>query len=178
MSKKLFAFSFSLIAIDQIIKLIIENNLRNSNVVLLPDILTLQPVQNTNLSWIASILDYKTPVMLMVVLQIFASVIIVLIYRYLSYLWIKGNKYLWGMMLFFLSGTACAFIDVVFWKGSLDYLRLFDWFTFDLKDVYLNIGIAFLLFFYIKYYSEVYHKMSKFERKQTSILIWLKKGMP
>jgi len=29
-------------------------------------------------------------------------------------------------------------IDDIFWGGSLDYIQLFDWFIFDLKDVYLT----------------------------------------
>lgn len=178
MLKKLFVFLFGFIALDQIIKLIIANYFINVNVELLPAILGFRPIQNTNLNWIASILEYKTPVLLMIVLQIFALTIIILFYRYLSYLWIKGKKSLNGMLAFFVSGITCSFIDVVFWGGSLDFLRLFDWFTFDLKDLYLDIGIAFLLFYNAQYHSKVYNKMSKAERKQTGILIWLKKGMP
>ena len=30
-------------------------------------------------------------------------------------------------------------IDDIFWGGSLDYIQLFDWFIFDLKDVYFTI---------------------------------------
>ncbi len=114
----------------------------------------------------------------MLVMQILVLTIIILLYRYFSFLWIQGKRFLYGMLLFYISGLTCSFIDVVFWGGSLDFLRLFDWFTFDLKDVYLDIGTAFLLFYFISYDIKVYYKMSKTKRKQTSILFWIKKGMP
>jgi signal peptidase II len=169
---------FGLIAMDQSIKLLIANYFINDITVLLPNILFFRPVQNTHLNWIASIFEYKAPALLMIMIQIFALIIIMILYRYLSYLWMKGKKLLNGMMLFFVSGIVCSFIDVVFWGGSLDFLRLFNWFTFDLKDVYLNIGIIFLLIYTANYYFKVYFKMSRAERKQTGFWIWIKKGMP
>lgn len=176
--KKTLTFISGLIAIDQIIKLIIANHFIKVDLELLPNILSFRPVQNRNLSWIASILEYKAPVLLMIANQVVALIIFYLSYRYLSYLWIQGKKFLKVMIIFLISGTGCSFIDVVFWGGSIDFIRLFDWFTFDIKDVYLDIGIAFLLLFIVNYYVKVYHKMDKEERKQTGISIWLKKGMP
>ena len=42
---------------------------------------------------------------------------------------------------FVIAGIICSFIDVVFWGGSLDFIGLFDWFIFDMKDVWLNAGL-------------------------------------
>lgn len=56
-------FPLIIIAIDQVIKLQIWHNYANVDIVLLPDILFFRPVRNTNLSWVASILRYKTPVL-------------------------------------------------------------------------------------------------------------------
>lgn len=176
--KKSFVFIFGLVAIDQIIKLIIISNFFDADVVMIPGILFFRPIQNTNLSWIASLLDFKAPVLLMISTQIFATILFCLSYRYFSYLWIQGRKFLNGMSVFLISGIVCSLIDVVFWGGSIDFVRLFDWFTFDLKDIYLDIGIAFLLLFIVNYYIKVYHKMDEEERKQTDIWIWIKKGMP
>lgn len=176
--KKSLVYSLILIVIDQVVKLLVEHYFRTADVVLFPGILFLRPVQNTNLNWIASMIEYKTPVLLMIFIEIFAFIINVLGYRYLSYLWIQGKKLLNGMLIFFTAGIMCSFVDVVFWGGSLDFLRLFDWFTFDLKDVYLDIGFVFLLFFSVVYYTKIYCKMSKEERKQTGIWTWIKKGMP
>jgi signal peptidase II len=114
----------------------------------------------------------------MIVIQIIILTAIILLYRYFSYLWIQGKKYLYGMLIFYVSGITCSFIDVIFWGGSIDFLRLFDWFTFDLKDVYLDCGTAFLLLYMVNYEIKIYHKMNKAKRKQTGILIWIRKGMP
>lgn len=176
--KRLFVIFIGLIIIDQTIKLLISNYFINADIVILQNILFFRPIQNTNLNWIASIIEYKTPLLFMIVIQIFVLTTIILLYRYFSYLWIQGKKFLYGMLTFYISGLTCSFIDVVFWGGSLDFLRLFDWFTFDLKDVYLDMGTAFLLFFIVSYETKVYSKMSKVKRKQTGIWIWIKKGMP
>lgn len=176
--KKFFTFIFGLVAIDQIIKLIITSKYIDANLVLIPGMLFFRPIQNTNLSWIASLLDYKAPVLLMILTQVFALIIFSLSYRYLSYLWFQGRKFLNGMMIFLIAGIVCSFIDVVFWGGSIDFIRLFDWFTFDFKDIYLDTGIAFLILFIVNYYIKVYHKMNEEERKQTGIWIWIKKGIP
>lgn len=176
--KKSLIFSCVLIVIDQVIKLLIAHYCIDVNVILLPDILSFRPIQNINLNWIASMIDYETPVLMMIIIQVFALTIILLYSRYLSYLWIGGKNLITGMLIFFIAGIMCSFIDVIFWGGSLDFLRLFDWFIFDLKDTYLDIGLAFLILFTIEYYIKSYRRMSKAERKQTGVWIWIKKGMP
>jgi hypothetical protein len=54
------------------------------------------------------------------------------------------------IFIFVFSGAMCSLIDKVFWNGSLDYIELKGFFTFDLKDVYVNVSIGLLLFFMIK----------------------------
>lgn len=166
-----------LVGLDQVIKLLVAHYCINANIILIPGALFLRPVQNTNLNWIASIMEYKTHVLLMIAVQIFALAIIILCYHYLSYLWTQGRKLLNGMAMFYTAGITCSFVDVVLWGGSLDFLRLFDWFTFDAKDMYLNIGLFIMLVFSVNYYMKKYRKMSKTERKQTSILFWLRQNI-
>lgn len=67
-------------------------NAGNADIVLIPVIISFRPVQNTNLSWIASIIGYKIPVSLMVVIQGLGLIIIFLAYRYFSYLWIHESQ--------------------------------------------------------------------------------------
>ena len=43
------------------------------------------------------------------------------------------------MFAFLFSGAFCSLIDKIFWDGSLDYILVKGFFTFDLKDVYLNV---------------------------------------
>lgn len=49
------------------------------------------------------------------------------------------------MFAFLFSGATCSLIDKLFWDGSLDYILVKGFFTFDLKDVYLNIFIGLLI---------------------------------
>jgi len=48
------------------------------------------------------------------------------------------------MFAFIFSGAVCSLIDKLFWDGSLDYILIKGLFTFDLKDVYINIFIGLL----------------------------------
>jgi signal peptidase II len=98
--------------------------------------------------------------------------------RYFIYIGHKSKKFIHYFLVFAIAGTICSTIDTVFRGGSIDYIGLFDWFIFDLKDMYLNIGIAFLLLYNIQYYRG-YFKLSKEERKQVPRFIkWMKMGCP
>lgn len=173
-----------LISIDQLIKLWIFKFLMGINVVLIPQVLRFHPVQNINLNWIASIVDYKTTVIQMVILQLVFVIIVLLFYRYMAYCSYSNQLERLLMKLFVLSfivGICCSFIDVVFWGGSLDFVRLFDWDTFDTKDVYLTASQIFLFFYLIKYIKRYYglnSKQRKLLKNQQSIKEWIKAGLP
>jgi len=169
--------SLILIIIDQAIKLFISHYYMDADVILLPSILLFRPFLHTNL-WIPSIIDYKAPIYVMLVLPIFALTIIIFAYRYLSYLWNQRRNLLNGMLTFSIAGITCMFVDTMFWGGSLDFIRLFDWFTFDFKDAYLTIGGVCVFLYGGIYLFKVYRKLSKEERKQTGFLLWIKRGMP
>ena len=82
---------------------------------------------------------------------------------------------------FVVAGAVCAWIDVAFWGGSLDYIGLFDWFIFDLKDAYMFAFLPFYILWYGLYLRD-YMKLSKEERKQekleTNSIKWIKNGCP
>lgn len=166
-----------LIVIDQAVKLFILNFYMGKDITLLPNILHLSPFQNTNLSWIANIFNYKPSVILMVSLDVFFMIFIFIAYRYLLYLSERGKIYTKGLFFFMFAGICCSFIDDALWGGSLDFIRLFNWFTFDFKDVYLTIGEVFLFLWAVFYY-KMYFKLSReerrHERKQKSFLLWIK----
>lgn len=175
--KKIILISASLTVLDQGVKVLVANIFMGKTIVLIPGILLFRPVQNTRLTWIASMLDFQTPVIPMVIVQLLLFVFVTLLHRYSIYLPGKHK----GLMSVYLaastSGICCSFIDVVFWGGSLDFLRLFNWFTFDIKDLYLSAGGVFLVAYYI-FYIPVYNGLSKEERKQRKLFQWIKKGCP
>ena len=96
------------------------------------------PTLNKNYSWINSLFQLGLGRMFHVV-----SVVVILIFVYtaLKYLENKVGNYSWvkTMKISFMSGGLCSLIDKVFWDGSLDYILLWGFFVFDLKDCYINI---------------------------------------
>jgi len=78
----------------------------------------------------------------------FVLIIVVLIYLFYRYLndRVGTNKMINAMFAFLFSGATCSLIDKIFWDGSLDYILLKGFFTFDLKDVYINIFNGLLIF--------------------------------
>ena len=73
-------------------------------------------------------------------------------------------------------------IDDIFWGGSLDYIQLFDWFIFDLKDVYItSIAMPVAIFFTITYEVRLQRlpkEKRKEEKRKQSFRYWAKLGFP
>ena len=176
--KRIICFIIALIAIDQAVKLFIAQFYINVEIIFIQGVLLFRPVQNTNLLWVASVAENKPSVYMVIIIQIFAALMVVLIHRYISYIWNNHQGMLNTYLILSLSGVCCSFIDVVFWGGSLDYIRLFDWFTFDMKDAFLTFSQVLLILSLLFVYMPHYYKLSKEERKQHGILHWIKKGLP
>ena len=128
------------IVIEQFVKVLIWQFALGKRISLIPEILRFEPHLNTNLTWIASMANFVMPIFLMLIIQISLAIGMTLLYRYQRYAAVKTNIWLDLSFCFVLAGIGCSFIDVVFWGGSLDYFGLFNWFIFDIKDVFLNIG--------------------------------------
>lgn len=176
--KRIICFITVFTAIEQAIKLLIAQFYLNVEIAIIPGVLLFRPIQNINLLWVASLADYMPSTYMVVIIQIFAFLIFVLIYRYVSYIWKNHQGLLDIYLILSLSGVLCAFIDVVFWGGSLDYILLLDWFTFDMKDVFLSIALVLLILPLLFVYTPYYYRLNKEERKQQGIMCWIKKGMP
>jgi signal peptidase II len=160
-----------LVALDQAVKLLIAHNVMGARVVWIRDVLRFEPFQNTNLNWVSSMAGIVLPVFVLVIFQAAVAFGLVLFYRYQRAVSPRQNIWLsLGFSLTF-AGAACAFIDVVFWGGSIDYIGLFNWFIFDMKDVFLNAGwISIVLWFLSKEYKAGEHKDITFRS-------WLLKGL-
>lgn len=169
-----------LVLADQMIKLLIDNFCMDADVILIGGTLFFHPVQNTHLWWIGSMFDIYMPTWMMVGILILCIVGLVFISVYFIYLFGKyrnATKVMCIGITFFVAGGVCMIVDIIFWGGSIDYIKLFDWFVFDLKDIYTKVYFIFLLLYYIPYMKE-YIKMGKEERRQQGFLVWIKKGCP
>lgn len=126
-----------LIALDQIVKLIVKNYY-GVHVPIVKNILYFSPIQNTNYSYFNSLFNLG--------FGRIANVLIVIVVIIIGYKTIKSIEDKTGrrlpidlIKLFLFSGSICSLIDRTIWNGSLDYIYLKGFFTFDLKDVYLTI---------------------------------------
>lgn len=169
MKKQLFIAGL-LIVLDQLVKILVFHFAMEERVIFIPGTLRFEPLQNTNLSWFASIANFDMPIIIMVVLQIAITIGVIILYRYQRYISTKTNLWLCLGFCMVFAGAGCSFFDVVFWGGSLDYIGLVNWFTFDLKDLFLNIGwISFVLWFNSKDYKSR-------ETKNLSFKSWISRG--
>ena len=80
----------------------------------------------------------------MIILNILALIIFVELYRYYKS---KGNKDIFSdlTIIFIVAGASCSLIDKIFYGGSLDFIGISNLFIADFKDIYINLGILFLI---------------------------------
>jgi len=183
--KSLILWIIVLVAVDQGIKLWIANFMMDAEFAIIPSVFAFQTAHNINLGWIWNMLDIMMPLPIAVLISIIAALGIVMVFRYLKFHFYDFKvyeKWLDKFLIFALAGAFCKLIDDIFWGGSLDYIRLFDWFIFDLKDVYLTtvalpIAIFFLVVLEIRICQLPKNERKK-ERDKYKIWPWIKNGLP
>jgi len=147
-NKKTWLGVFGLIAVEQIIKLIINHSFLDKRYTILAPFFYFEPMFNRQYSWFNSMLDLGISKWLHIVM-----VAIMIVFIFLFYQFIRkdfGTNTLFNVMFAFVfAGAMCSLIDKVFWDGSLDYILVNGLFTFDLKDVYINVfnGLLILTLF-------------------------------
>lgn len=138
----------ALISIEQIIKLIINSFYLDEIISIIPNAVYFSPMFNRDYSWFNSMLQLGAGKWLHITL---VAVMIVLIYKFYAYLDCRSfnDKVVDWIYTFVMSGAICSLIDKVFWNGSLDYIAFKGLFTFDLKDLYVDISIGLMFLFII-----------------------------
>lgn len=143
-----FTMTAILIIVEQVIKLIINAKYFKSNIAIIEDFLYFKPLFNRDYSWINSLFNLGVSKMLHIIMVTFIVVMVFLVYLYIDHN--KHNtKVVSTAFSFLLAGGTCSWIDKVFWDGSLDYIYLVGHFTFDLKDVFINIFIGLMILMFI-----------------------------
>lgn len=130
-----------LIALDQGIKVIINASHLDAHIPILPPVVYFQPVFNRDYSWVNSLFKLGLGKGLHIAVVLVLLFVMYLVYRYIAY---EGHNTQLVVLsfAFIFAGGLCSLIDKVFWNGSLDYILLNNWFTFDLKDVYINVFVG------------------------------------
>ena len=143
-NKKTWIMVLILLSIDQVIKIVINNNFLYKRTSIVPPLLYFEPMFNRNYSWFNSMLQLNVSKWIHITIVAIMIILIYLFYKYINKQ--LGTKRIINIMFVFIfSGAMCSLIDKIFWNGSLDYILVSGLFTFDLKDVYINIFIWLLI---------------------------------
>jgi signal peptidase II len=137
-------FVFVLTAVEQGIKIIIYRYYLQLRLPLVPPWLYFAPLFNRDYSWLNSMLQLGVSKIVHILIVLAALVILFFFYRYTVKRYQLTLPVGAAFALFF-AGALCSLLDKIFWDGSLDYIMLKGFFTFDLKDAYLNAAVALIL---------------------------------
>ncbi len=134
--KKTFLFSFLILAIDQLIKLLVRENMHiGERIDVLPNFFALNYVENTGIAF--SLFD-NFPELLTVAISIILLVFLFYVYKleapHLSY-------------IFFIGGGLGNLADRLTVGAVTDYIKtlFIDFPVFNFADICLNIGVGLML---------------------------------
>jgi len=134
------------IGLDQAIKIYLFSiEWETLSIPLIEPVFYLQPTQNTLGSYLWVLLNFeKSSHLLNIILFSVIGFLFVEIWRF--YTRRKRNSF-WinGFIHLFLAGLFANIIDNAYWGGSLDYITIRPFYTFDLKDMYITLCELFLL---------------------------------
>ncbi|MFO7932828.1 MAG: signal peptidase II [Bacteroidales bacterium] len=134
------------VGIDQGIKAYLFSlDWESISIPLIKPVFYIEPTQNTLGSYLWVLLGLKKGSHLLnIILFSIIGVLFVEVWRF--YVRRKRNSF-WinGFIHLFLAGLAANLIDNAFWGGSLDYVTIMPFYTFDLKDLYITLCELFLL---------------------------------
>jgi len=134
------------VGIDQSIKaFLFSKDWETISITLIEPVFYIEPTQNTLGSYLWVLLGLKQGShVLNIILFSIIGLIFIEIWRF--YVRRKRNSF-WinGFIHLFLAGLFANLIDNAFWGGSLDYITIKPFYTFDLKDLYITLCELFLL---------------------------------
>lgn len=134
------------VGIDQGIKTYLFSlNWESISIPLIEPVFYIEPTQNTLGSYLWVLLGLKEGSHLInIILFSLIGILFLEVWRF--YVKRKRNSF-WinGFIHLFLAGLAANLIDNAFWGGSLDYITIRPFYTFDLKDLYITLCELFLV---------------------------------
>ena len=139
-------FLLTAVLVDQGIKAYLFSlEWESISIPLIEPVFYIEPTQNTLGSYLWVLLKLKQGSHLLNMI-LFSLVGIVFIEVWRFYVQRKRNSF-WinGFIHLFLAGLLANLIDNGFWGGSLDYITIKPFYTFDLKDLYITLCELFLL---------------------------------
>ena len=150
--QKIILWIFLLIVIDQVIKIIINSFFFEVRFEIIPSLFEFKPIFNDKHSYGNVLLNkhFNVNVGLLphIIVFLSAQIIILSIYGCFRSNISENKKLLNAVIIFQIAGFVCGLIGNLIWeKGTLDYIYLKPLFVFDLKDLYLNsFTVLFLIY--------------------------------
>ncbi len=134
------------VAIDQGIKVYLFSlEWESISIPIIEPVFYIEPAQNTLGSYLWVLLGLKEGSHLLnIILFSIIGILFIEVWRF--YVKRQRNSF-WinGFIHLFLAGLAANLIDNAFWGGSLDYITIKPFYTFDLKDLYITLCELFLV---------------------------------
>jgi hypothetical protein len=154
-TRNIIAWVLILITIDQVIKILIHNLYEDIHFEIIPSLFEFKPIFNVKHSWINSLLNKNFGVNVglipHVILYILIGIFILMVFSYFRNNISAGKKLIDIAIVFMTAAVLCALIGNIIWKnGTLDYIYLKPLFVFDLKDLYIDLGIITFLIYAFK----------------------------
>jgi len=150
--RKIIFWIFLLIVIDQAIKIVINTFFLEVQFEIIPSLFEFKPTFNDKHSYVNALLykyfNMNLGLWFHIILFLSAQIIILILYGCLRDNISENKKLLDVAIIFQIAAVICALIGNLIWeKGTLDFMYLKPLFVFDLKDLYLNsFAILFLIF--------------------------------
>ena len=139
-------WAIALFAIDQTIKIVINQCFIDLRFDIIPPLFYFKPKFNIHYSWVNDL--FKLGWGFWTHIVIYCFVIILIVFLYDLFKTISDNAKIISIAFSFIFAAAlCASIDTICWGGSLDYIYLKPLFIFDLKDLYSKIWMILLLLY-------------------------------
>jgi signal peptidase II len=139
-------FLLGAVGVDQGIKAYLFSlEWESLSITLIQPVFFIEPTQNTLGSYLWVLLGLKQGSHLLNII-LFSLVGVAFIELWRFYVERKRNSF-WinGFIHLFLAGLLANVIDNAFWGGSLDYITIKPFYTFDLKDLYITLCELFLI---------------------------------
>ena len=141
-----------LVFTDQIIKILINIYIGNVHFEIIPTLIEFKPTFNERHSWVNNLLDdnfgINVGLIPHVILYILIGIFLPMYFSYFRNNILADKKLIDIAIICLMAGVLCALIGNIIWqKGTLDYIYLKPLFVFDLKDMYCDLGtITFLIY--------------------------------
>ena len=144
-----------LVVIDQLIELFVWHFLMDyGGTQIIGDLVTFYPVQNLNGTFLHSVMGTYANHLFTHILNFLLLYVVLGLRQYLTVKNVNSKIIDMGL-LFFIIHRICFFIDLAFWGGSLDFIRIRGLFIFGPENVYLAIAAVCMVIYYVTNYRVV-----------------------